>query len=82
MNPPSRFIDELPQELLKKYDLAGGWGTASRQAWPIVDDGDTVKHKLFWPGYVLEVWNNLAIVKFYNPKFWVRKIETRFLEIV
>jgi DNA helicase-2/ATP-dependent DNA helicase PcrA len=24
MNPPSRFIDELPQELLKKYDLAGG----------------------------------------------------------
>jgi len=82
MNPPSRFIDELPQELLKKYDLAGWWATDSRQAWPIVDEGDTVKHKLFWPGYVLEVWNNLAIVKFYNPKFGVRKIETRFLEIV
>lgn len=82
MNPPSRFIDELPQELLKKYDLAGGWATASRQAWPIVDEGDTVKHKLFGPGYVLEVWNNLAIVKFYNPKFWVRKIETRFLEVI
>lgn len=82
MNPPSRFIDELPQELLKKYDLAGGWATASRQAWPIVDEWDTVKHKLFWPGYVLEVWNNLAIVKFYNPKFGVRKIETRFLEII
>ena len=82
MNPPSRFIDELPQELLKKYDLAGGWSTASRQAWPIVDEWDTVKHKLFWPGYVLEVWNNLAIVKFYNPKFGVRKIETRFLEMV
>lgn len=82
MNPPSRFIDELPQELLKKYDLAGGWATASRQAWPIVDEWDTVKHKLFGPGYVLEVWNNLAIVKFYNPKFWVRKIETRFLEII
>jgi len=82
MNPPSRFIDELPAELLKKYDLAGGWATASRQAWPIIDEWDTVKHKLFWPGYVLEVWNNLAIVKFHNPKFGVRKIETRFLEIV
>jgi DNA helicase-2/ATP-dependent DNA helicase PcrA len=82
MNPPSRFIDELPAELLKKYDLAGWWVTANRQAWPIIDEGDTVKHKLFWPGYVLEVWNNLAIVKFYNPKFGVRKIETRFLEII
>jgi hypothetical protein len=30
----------------------------------------------------LEVRNNLAIVKFHNPKFGVRKIEMRFLQIV
>lgn len=82
MNPPSRFIDELPPDLIKKYDLAWGWATPTRNAWPIIDEWDTVKHKLFWPWYVLEVWNNLAIVKFYNPKFGVRKIETRFLQII
>jgi len=24
MNPPSRFLDEIPVELLKKYDLSSG----------------------------------------------------------
>jgi ATP-dependent helicase/DNAse subunit B len=79
-NPPSRFLDEIPIELIKKYDLGGdmerpGGGTQ-------VEEWDTVKHKLFGTGYVLEVRNNLAIVKFHNPKFGVRKIEMRFLQIV
>jgi len=83
MNPPSRFIDELPEELLKRYDLSG-WGGME---WPKekkydVFEGDTVKHKLFGTGYVLEIWNKLAIVKFHNPKFGVRKIEMRFLEVM
>lgn len=78
-NPPSRFLDEIPIELIKKYDLGGdmerpGGGTA-------VEEGDIVRHKLFGTGYVLEVRNNLAIVKFHNPKFGVRKIEMRFLQI-
>jgi len=45
-----------------------------------ISEGDTVKHKLFGTGYVLEVWNNMAIVKFHNPKFGLRKVELRFLE--
>lgn len=80
MNPPSRFIDELPPELLKKYDLAGG-GTDNEVA-PTVSEWDTVRHKLFGTGYVLEIRQKLAIVKFHNPKFWVRKIEMRFLEVM
>lgn len=81
MNPPSRFIEELPAELLKKYDL-GGWTQTTSNRGPSVDEWDTVKHKLFGQWYVLEVWNNLAIVKFHNPKFGVRKIEMRFLEVL
>jgi len=79
MNPPSRFLDELPAELLKKFDL---WGEAGPAAGPKIDEWDTVKHKLFGTGYVLEIWNNLAIVKFHNPKFGVRKIECRFLQVI
>jgi hypothetical protein len=83
MNPPSRFLDEIPDDLLKKYDL--GWGSmgGSKQEESFnIDEWDSVRHKLFGNGYVLEVWNNLAIVKFHNPKFGVRKIEQRFLEVM
>lgn len=81
MNPPSRFIEEIPPELLKNFDLWGGsWFGWKKDTWPKLDEWDTVKHKLFGSGYVLEVWNNLSIVKFHNPKFGTRKIENRFLE--
>lgn len=78
MNPPSRFLKEIPEELLKQYDLTGG---ASDSMWRQADfdEGDLVKHKLFWPGVVLEVRNTMAIIQFHNPKYWVRKIECRFL---
>ena len=79
MNPPSRFLDEIPNELIKKFSL--WWDNESPQHTQI-DEGDTVKHKLFGTWYVLEVRNHLAIVKFHNPKFWVRKIECRFLEVI
>lgn len=78
-NPPSRFIDEIPAELLKKFDL---WGDMDPSRGPDINEGDIVKHKLFGTGYVLEIWNHLAIVKFHNPKFWVRKIECRFLQVI
>lgn len=78
-NPPSRFIDEIPTELLKKFDL---WWDAAIWGGTTVDEGDIIKHKLFGTWYVLEIWNNLAIVKFHNPKFWVRKIEMRFLQVI
>ena len=73
INTPSVNAD-----LIKSYDLA--WG----MWWEIesyISEGDTVKHKLFWVWYVMEVWNNTAIVKFQNPKFWLRKVELRFLEL-
>jgi hypothetical protein len=78
-NPASRFIDEIPAELLKKFDL---WGDAGWAKGPNINESDIVRHKLFGTGYVLEVRNNLAIIKFHNPKFWVRKIEMRFLEVI
>ena len=79
MNPPSRFLDELPVELIKKFDL---WGDMDPSRGPQIDEWDIVKHKLFGTGYVLEIRNHLAIVKFHNPKFGVRKIECRFLEVI
>ncbi len=78
MNPPSRFLDEISIDLLKKYDL--WWGTSMKEE-SFVEEWDIVKHKLFWTGYVLEIWKGLAIVKFHNPKFGVRKIEQRFLTV-
>jgi hypothetical protein len=71
-------LDEIPEELKKKFDLCG----EATARWPNIEESDIVKHKLFGTGYVLEVRNNLAIVKFHNPKFWVRKIEMRFLQVV
>jgi hypothetical protein len=79
MNPPSRFLDEISQDLMKKYDL--WWWSSLTEEQSRVDEWDIVRHKLFWTWYVLEVWKWLAIVKFHNPKFGVRKIEQRFLQI-
>jgi len=79
MNPPSRFLDEIPADLLKKYDLSSWW--ADEKTYDI-DEWNIVRHKLFGTWYVLEVRNNLAIVKFHNPKFGVRKIECRFLDVI
>lgn len=79
MNPPSRFLDEIPIELIKKFDL---WWDMDPSHGPQINEWDVVKHKLFGTGYVLEIRNHLAIVKFHNPKFGVRKIECRFLEVI
>lgn len=77
-NPPSRFLAELPANLVKSYDLSGWlWGEPVSN----ISEWDMVRHKLFGIGYVMEVWNNMAIVKFQNPKFWLRKVELRFLEL-
>lgn len=80
MNPPSRFLDEISVDLMKKYDL--WWWASSTEDQSRVSEWDIVKHKLFGTWYVLEVWKWLAIVKFHNPKFGVRKIEQRFLQVM
>ena len=77
-NPPSRFLWELPANLVKSYDLSWWlWGEPVSN----ISEWDMVRHKLFGIGYVMEVWNWMAIVKFQNPKFWLRKVELRFLEL-
>lgn len=85
-NPPSRFIWEIPNDLLKHYDLWSGgsglWWWTKREETFDINEWNTVNHKLFGNGYVLEIWNNLAIVKFYNPKFGVKKMEMRFLKVI
>lgn len=79
-NPPSRFLSEIPASLVKSYDLGGGMGSSSVNI--SVSEGDTVKHKLFGTGYVFEVYSTMAVVKFHNPKFGLRKVELRFLEVL
>lgn len=79
-NPPSRFLMELPSDLVKTYDLSA-WNS-SVQTSNQVSEWDNIKHKLFGTGYVMEVRNWVAIVKFHNPKFGLRKVEFRFLEII
>ena len=76
-NPPSRFIEEIPADLVKRYDLAQA---SRRQQRANFDEGDTIAHKLFWSGKILELRGDVAIVRFDNPKFGVRKLECRFLQ--
>jgi hypothetical protein len=78
MNPISRFVQEISDDLLKFFDLTKNWWTRTETY--SINEWDMVRHKLFWNWYVLEIWNNMAIVKFENPKFWLRKIELRFLQ--
>lgn len=75
-NPPSRFIEEIPLELIKRYDLAQ---SSRKPKGPSFDEGDSVMHKLFGDGTILEIRGDVAIVRFANPKFGVRKLECRFL---
>lgn len=76
-NPPSRFLEELPEELLKRYNM---WSVSRKAQWPSLDEWDVIKHKLFGTWKVLELRDSIAIVRFENPKFGLRKLETRFLE--
>jgi DNA helicase-2/ATP-dependent DNA helicase PcrA len=79
-NQPSRFLDEIPEELLKRYDMSSGW--SARYAWSTksFDEGDRVTHKLFGGGTIREVRWSVAIIKFDNPKFNIRKMEMRYLK--
>lgn len=79
-NPTSRFVDEIPEYLVKKYDLSWGWSYHDESASNDRDEGDRVAHKLFWPWRILEVREKICIVKFDNAKFGVRKLEGRWLK--
>lgn len=99
-NPPSRFISEIPDELLKFYHL---WSNTYEHAKKIdnrndfyrkttlnyndsasakFDEWDIVFHKMFGRWEILEIWDELAVVKLENTRFGTQKIETRFLTLV
>jgi heat shock protein HspQ len=50
-NRPSRFLEEIPEELKKTYSLAEN-RSMSRSNF---DEGDMVKHKLFGTGTIIEI---------------------------
>jgi DNA helicase-2/ATP-dependent DNA helicase PcrA len=80
-NPPSRFLEELEKEvphLLKYYDATAT--SFSKPASQNLEEGDIVRHKIFGKWKILEIWWDVAIVKFFNPSFGNRKIDIRFLE--
>lgn len=79
-NAPSRFLWELPEELSKKYDLWNYSNSSSRKKEYNLEEWDTVRHKLFGEGKILEIWDEIAIIKFFNSKYWMKKLDCRFLE--
>lgn len=74
-NRPSRFLEEIPEELKKTYSLAEN-RSFSR---PSFDEGDRVKHKLFWTGTIIEIRWEIAIIKFQNTTFGVRKVPLKLV---
>lgn len=78
-NPPSRFLEELPTNIIKRYEM---WWSTTRDTWPTLDEWDLVNHKLFGDWVILEVWSNVVIVRFNNPKFGVRKMEGKWLKLL
>ncbi len=77
-NRPSRFLEEIPEELKKTYSLAEN-RSMSR---PSFDEGDMIKHKLFGTGTIIEIRWDLAIIKFQNASFGVRKVPLKLVEAI
>ncbi len=73
INPVSRFVEEIPDELKTTFNF-GKLVKSSVNFQP----GDKVKHKLFWLGEVLEVFDDNVIVRFYWG--WIKKILAKMLE--
>jgi len=72
-NPVSRFVEEIPEHLTNSFNSP----TVVKQA-PSFTPWDRVKHKLFWVGEVLEVFQDKVIVRFYGE--WIRQVIWRMLE--
>lgn len=75
-NRPSRFLEEIPDELKKTYSLAEN-RSLSR---PQFDEGDMVKHKLFGVGRIVEIRGDVGIIKFENTTFGTRKIPLKLVQ--
>lgn len=81
-NEPSRFLDELPEELVKHFDFTGAG--SNEYTWiyvgPTFSEWDQIYHKLFGVGEIVEVRNNMVVVRFWNPKYGLRKMDAKFLQ--
>lgn len=77
-NRPSRFLEEIPEDLKKTYSLAEN-RSMSR---PSFDEGQMIKHKLFGTGTIIEIRWDLAIIKFQNTSFGVRKVPLKLVEAI
>lgn len=75
---PSRFLEELPKDLIKNYDLGSTGGNRRRVS--ELEPGTRVKNKLFWPGIVKEVWWDVALVLFDKRGIGMRKMDRRLVE--
>jgi DNA helicase-2/ATP-dependent DNA helicase PcrA len=78
-NRPSRFLEELPDHLVKHYNLSDATPT---QKSPSFEEGDIVTHKLYGRGMIIESYQNTCIVKFDNPMVNMRKIDSGMLKRV
>jgi DNA helicase II / ATP-dependent DNA helicase PcrA len=82
-NEASRFILELPDELVKHFDFAWWTNTSATYGPPPTNDFDVwdqVFHKLFGKWVIREVRNNMIVVQFSNPKFGLRKMDAKFVK--
>lgn len=82
-NQPSRFVEELPADLIKRYDLSGDSGGVSRSqrsGGSNFSEGEWVEHKLFGQGELIEIRNYVGLVRFSDPKYGLRKIPLKLLK--
>ena len=77
-NIVSRFIEELPEDVIKRYTLS--WDSSwHNKSWQDFQPDDFVSNKLFGKGIVLEVWWDVAIVRFEKNNKMMR-MDTRMLK--
>ncbi len=74
----SRFLEELPQDLIKNYDLWWSGGTRKRVA--EMEVGMRVRNKLFGLGTIREVWGDMVVVLFDKSSIGLRKMDKRMVE--
>lgn len=74
----SRFLEELPIDLIKNYDL--WWSGWSKKRVSEIEAGMRVKNKLFGLGTVREVWWDMCIVLFDKASIGLRKMDKRMIE--
>jgi len=74
----SRFIDELPTELIKSFDLSAA-KIADKPKKSSITDWQVVRHPLFGEWVVREIFMDKAMVQFNNLSYGTRKVPINML---